>query len=132
MAHSSTSFRPGQSGNPAGRGTEDKLWRDAVRRAVKRQAADGKGTQLEALADKLVACALEGDISAMQEIGNRLDGRPAQQLEAKISHDPFIEVLKAINGSRQRSELEEAKRRLNGSAALEHKQEDSPVQCRQP
>jgi hypothetical protein len=92
------------------------------RRAVKRQAADGKGTQLEALADKLVACALAGDISAMQEIGNRLDGRPTQQLEAKIIHDPFIEVLKAINGNRQRSEPEEAKRRLNGSATIEHEQ----------
>ena len=127
MAHSSTSFRPGQSGNPAGRGTEDKLSRDAVRRAVKRQAADGKSTQLEALADKLVACALEGDISAMQEIGNRLDGKPTQQLNATVRDDSFIEALKAINKLGRNRERQEAERRLNGSATIVHDQEDSPA-----
>jgi Family of unknown function (DUF5681) len=126
MAHSSTSFRPGQSGNPAGRGTEDKLWRDAVRRAVNRQAADGKGTQLEALADKLVACALEGDISAMQEIGNRLDGRPTQQLNATVRDDSFLQALQVINDIGKSRRLE-AGRRLNGSAVIEHDQESSPT-----
>lgn len=120
MARSSTSFRSGQSGNPAGRGTEDKLWRDAVRRAVKRQAASGKGTQLEALADKLVACALEGDMSAMQEIGNRLDGKPTQELNATVRDDSFFQALIAINDLRQKRELQEAQRRLNGSAMIEH------------
>ena len=127
MARSSTSFRPGQTGNPAGRGTEDKLWRDAVRRAVKRQAADGKGTQLEALADKLVACALEGDISAMQEIGNRLDGKPTQELNATVRDESFIQLLKVVNDLRQKRELREAEPRLNGSVVIEHSAQGSPV-----
>jgi hypothetical protein len=89
MARLSASFRPGQSGNPSGRDTEGKLWRDAVRRAVMRQAAAGRGTQIEISVDKLVACALEGDISVMQEIGNRLDGRPTQQVNATVRDDSF-------------------------------------------
>lgn len=76
------------------------LWRDAVRRAVRRQAADGKGTQLEALADKLVACTPEGGSSSMQEIGNRLDGKSTQQLNVTMRDGSFIEVLKTINGFR--------------------------------
>ena len=60
----------------------DKLWRDAIMVAVKRQATDGKKTKkLALLADKLVTKALDGDITAMKEIGDRLDGKPAQSVE---------------------------------------------------
>ncbi len=60
----------------------DKLWRDAIMVAVKRQATGGKKTKkLAMLADKLVERALGGDITAMKEIGDRLDGKPAQSVE---------------------------------------------------
>lgn len=36
---------------------------------------------LRRIADKLVSLALDGDIRAIQEIGNRLDGLPKQQVE---------------------------------------------------
>ncbi len=50
--------------------------------AVKRQTTGGKKTKkLAMLADKLVERALEGDITAMKEIGDRLDGKPAQAVE---------------------------------------------------
>jgi hypothetical protein len=35
---------------------------------------------LRLLADKLVERALDGDMAAIREIGDRLDGRPAQAL----------------------------------------------------
>lgn len=53
------------------------VWRDAIRRAAMQR--DGK--QLRALADRLIDKALEGDVSALKEIGDRLDGRPAQTIE---------------------------------------------------
>lgn len=53
--------------------TKGKIWRDAVRRAV-----NGDSTQLDRLAQKLVEMAEEGDMTAMKEIGDRLDGRPVQ------------------------------------------------------
>ncbi len=68
--------------SPAGGPKGDKLWRDAIMVAVKRQATDGKKTKkLAMLADKLVTKALDGDITAMKEIGDRLDGKPAQAVE---------------------------------------------------
>ena len=60
----------------------DKIWADAVQRAVKRRMnnEDGKPQKIERLADKLVDFALEGQGWAMQEIGNRLDGKPHQSI----------------------------------------------------
>lgn len=66
--------------NPLG-AKSDKIWREAVMRAVKRES-EGKGSphQLEKLADMLVATGLTGDVSALKEIGDRLDGKPVQML----------------------------------------------------
>lgn len=58
----------------------EKIWADAVRRAVNRRMSgkDGKPKKLEALADALVTAALNQDITALREIGDRLDGKPTQ------------------------------------------------------
>lgn len=71
-------WRKGQSGNPSGT-RRDLPWRAAVQRAVARKL-EGKGDPkaLDKLADKLVASGLKGDIAAIKEIGDRLDGKPAQ------------------------------------------------------
>lgn len=65
--------------NPSAGPKPDKIWREAIQRAVRRRA-DGKGSpqELERLATALVDAGLEGDISALREIGDRLDGKPAQ------------------------------------------------------
>jgi hypothetical protein len=62
----------GQPGNT--NATKSKPWADAIRRAV----VQNNGEKLNRLADKLIACALEGDMAAMREIGDRLDGKAAQ------------------------------------------------------
>lgn len=56
--------------------TKAKPWAEALNRAL--LAEDGK--KLRALADKLVDRALEGDVTALKEIGDRVDGKPAQSL----------------------------------------------------
>ena len=60
----------------------DKSWSDALRRAVHRESA-GKGSPkwLEVIADRCVQAAADGDMQAMREIGDRLDGKPKQQTE---------------------------------------------------
>ena len=65
--------------NPVGSKSE-KPWRDAIQRAVKRRS-EGKGQpqELERLADAIVKAGLAGDIQALKEIGDRLDGKPVQQ-----------------------------------------------------
>jgi hypothetical protein len=60
-------------GNTNGRKGKD--WFDAIRKeCVQREA-------LPKIAKKVVDMALEGEQWAIQEIGNRLDGKPAQAVE---------------------------------------------------
>lgn len=67
-------FQPGQSGNPTG-GRKDKPWRDALSIALK----DGDGQKLRRIADKVVSLASEGDMAAVKEIADRMDGKVPQQ-----------------------------------------------------
>ena len=64
--------------------TADKFWNEAVRLAVYRETKgdDGKKRKrLNAIADKLCEMAMDGDIQAIKEIGDRLDGKPRQAVE---------------------------------------------------
>ncbi len=75
-------------GRPKGAENKDKEWRDAIRKAVHelRDAPDGdeKAQKVKAvtlLARKLVTKGLDGDVTALKEIGDRLDGKPTQAVE---------------------------------------------------
>ncbi len=74
----------------------DKLWRDALMRAVKRRAG-GKGNpqKLERIADACVEEALKGDIPAIKEIGDRLDGKPTQGVEL-AADDTITKIVREI------------------------------------
>jgi hypothetical protein len=69
---------------------QEKPWRDAIQRAIHRTADDGKTKRLEMLADQLVTEALKGDVSALKEIGDRLDGKPRQEIEATVERTTFV------------------------------------------
>lgn len=58
----------------------EKFWSDAVKRAVNRRLEneEGKPKKLERLADRLVEAGLAGEIAALKEIGDRLEGRAPQ------------------------------------------------------
>lgn len=71
-------FKKGQSGNPGGR-PKTKPFVEAIREEV--QEADGNRTKLQAIAAKLVEKAMEGDMAAIKEVADRLDGKPAQALQ---------------------------------------------------
>lgn len=59
------------------------IWTQAVRRAVKRRidGVEGKPRKLEHLADKLVEAGLAGDIHALKEIGDRVEGKARQSVD---------------------------------------------------
>ena len=69
----------------------DKEWRDAIRRAVHEQRTvdvDGRPAKRKALfllARKTVTEALDGNMVAVKEIGDRLDGRPAQAVDVAVA-----------------------------------------------
>lgn len=56
-------------------GRKGKQWFDALRKQVVQRDA------LDKIASKVVDAALEGELWAIQEIGNRFDGKPAQAVE---------------------------------------------------
>jgi hypothetical protein len=62
----------------------DKAWRDAIRKAVNQRDKDGSKA-LERLANKLVRLGEDGDVSALKEIGDRLDGKATQAIEANVN-----------------------------------------------
>lgn len=65
-------------GRPKGSKT-DTLWRDAVRVAVNARHKSG-GKNIRRLAEALVNKGLEADVSALKEIGDRVDGKVPQAL----------------------------------------------------
>jgi hypothetical protein len=64
----------------ANSGRKEKYWRDALMLAVKREGKD-KRPIIAAIADKCVDAALDGDMQAIKEIGDRLDGKSIQPNE---------------------------------------------------
>ncbi len=67
---------------PAAKGRKpDKLMRDALILALMREAGDGESDaikKLHVIAAKLVEKAMAGDIQAIKEVCDRVDGRPTQ------------------------------------------------------
>ncbi len=53
-----------------------KTWEGAIRRVL----AENDGEKLRAMAEKIVNEALAGNVSALKEVGDRLDGKAAQSL----------------------------------------------------
>lgn len=62
------------------KGTPTKAWADAVRKASHAIDPESKRRRLEMLAESLVKEALAGDVTALKEVGDRLDGKVPQAL----------------------------------------------------
>ncbi len=68
--------------NPGGGKGQDKIWSDAIRLAVMRESDTDKGKKrIAVIADKCARMAETGDMAAIREIGDRLDGKSPQYSE---------------------------------------------------
>lgn len=70
-------WAPGESGNLDGAKRSGK-WREMLERAITQD--DGK--RLRAAAEALLDAAASGDLPAIKELADRLDGKPSQQIVA--------------------------------------------------
>ena len=61
---------------------ENRLWANTIRRAV----VQGDAERLRRIAEALLTKAEEGDLQAMKELGDRLDGKPSQAID--LGSDP--------------------------------------------
>lgn len=76
----------------------DKLMRDAIMLALHRETkAKGESTKyLNIIASKLVQLASEGDLGAIKEIGDRVDGKPAQAISVGGDEDNPIRTVNEV------------------------------------
>ncbi len=70
-----------QGNNNAGKGKD---WADAVRKVLAEEDPKNKRKRLIAIATKLVELAESGDMAAIKEIGDRIDGKAAQSHEVNL------------------------------------------------
>lgn len=63
----------------AGRPPKEKSFANMLNIAI-REASESGGTKLRQVADALIEKAATGDVQAIKEIADRLDGKPAQQV----------------------------------------------------
>jgi hypothetical protein len=70
---------PAPIGNQNAR--KGKLWNAAILRALEKRSRADRIEALDALAEKLLQGCDEGDITALKELGDRLDGKPAQMIQ---------------------------------------------------
>ena len=74
-----------------------KPWADALRKAVlqyeDKEAGIGRGDALRMLALNVFKQALAGDSASVREVGDRLDGKPRQQIEADNSNSNYMYVI---------------------------------------
>jgi hypothetical protein len=79
----------------AGRPPSEKTFANMLRIAIKEAHEDGKD-KLRAVADALVTKAIAGDVGAIKEIGDRLDGKVPQGIIGGEEGDPAINMVHRI------------------------------------
>lgn len=83
----------------------EKRWGSAITRVLARKA-EGRGVEggLEDAAEKLVTAALNGEQWALLELGNRIDGKPAQSMTVSGDEENPLRtvsevVLRGVNAT---------------------------------
>lgn len=75
-----------------------KVWRSAIEAALARRTlsrTDGK-KEIDALAEKLLDLVAAGDLPALKEFGDRIDGKPAQAIIGGDEDDPAIKTQSVV------------------------------------
>ena len=60
----------------------NRLWADTLKRAL----IQADGNKIRAIAEALIEKAASGDVSAIRELGDRVDGKPTQQIDQTTEH----------------------------------------------
>lgn len=85
----------------AGRPPKEKSFANMLNIAIK-EAVEGKEhTKLRAVADALVDKAMSGDVQAIKEVADRLDGKVQLEIEQNTTHEvgnSVAALMDAING----------------------------------
>lgn len=75
-----------------------KRWAQAIDRALEKRSRSAGIEALDALAEKLLVLAEQGDLAALKELGDRMDGKAAQTIDATVKGD-LAGILSGIGTS---------------------------------
>lgn len=84
-------FQKGQSGNKDGQ-KYNRDWREAIRMALADKDGSDWKKALRNIATTLIEAAQQGDMAAIKEIGDRLDGKPQQSVDMNVTATPEARV----------------------------------------
>ena len=87
-------FQPGQSGNPAGKAPSQKSFAAMLKLAIHEAGREPGTNKLRDVADALVSKAIDGDIQAIKEIADRLDGKVPQGIGGDPENPLMVAVTK--------------------------------------
>jgi hypothetical protein len=73
-----------------------KEWEQALKRAMARKADGDFRQTLDKIASEVIDKALAGEKDAWMEIGNRMDGKPAQAIVGGAEDDEPVKVLQRV------------------------------------
>lgn len=71
-----------------------KIWTAAIERAIAKRVSDGRIKDLDELADKLLDMCVDKDLSALKELGDRLEGKPVQAIAGPDGGTPVTFIIK--------------------------------------
>jgi hypothetical protein len=112
--HPVTSWKKGKSGNPSG--VKKRPWtvKSLIEAVLEEKHDLTKQPMRMMLVRKLVDMAIKGDIIAIKEINNRLDGMPSAALDVTSNGEPIEVNIDAIIGLSQTP----AKATISGTTTL--------------
>ena len=71
-----------------------KRWSMAIDRALEKRSKVAQVEAMDMLAEKLLALCDEGDLGALKELGDRIEGKPGQAIDIGSDPErPFIQRL---------------------------------------
>ncbi len=75
------------------KGTQTKAWAEALRKATHAPDRETKRKKLDLLAERLVSKGLEGDVTALKELGDRIDGKVPQAIAAEFDGTITVKIV---------------------------------------
>ena len=75
-----------------------KVWHAAIMRALDKRSRLEQKEALDDIAEALIAKAAEGDMGALKELGDRLDGKPAQAIVGDADGPPIQTAVRVLFG----------------------------------
>jgi hypothetical protein len=71
-----------------------KVWLAAIERALKKRSLKAKREALDDIAEKLLKACDKGDVVALKELGDRLEGKPVAHIDAQVDANLTVEVVR--------------------------------------